>query len=241
MSFVLLLSRQKSFLVDTSQKTFSFQHGKIDLAKAKIGRKIRSSSGYEFFVVQPSILDFMKKGKRGPQIITPKDAGQIAATTGASNGWKCLELGGGSGFLTMFLGNLVSPGGSVASYEKSKINSLIVGKNIKFCGLEKIAKVKNKDAARFTEKNLDLITMDMPDAHKLVRKCFSALKHGGWFCCYSPHIEQQIKVRKEMDKLDFISVRTTENIQRDWKSYKGFTHPRYGLGHTGFLTFGRKV
>lgn len=240
MPLILLLGKQRSFLVDTNQKTFSSQYGKIDLTKAKIGRKIKSSLGYEFSVVQPTILDFLRKCKRGPQIITPKDAAQIIAVTGVSNGWRCLDLGGGSGFLTLFLGNAVAPNGSLVTYEKSKPNSQIIARNIKFCGLDNV-KVKNKDAAKFTEKTLDLITMDIPDAEKLIKKCYRSLKAGGWFCCYSPHIEQQIKVRKEMDKLDFINVRTMENIQRDWKSFKGYTHPRYGLGHTGFLTFGRKV
>ncbi len=241
MGVILLLSRQKSFLVDTDQKTFSSQYGKIDLSKARIGRKIKSSSGYEFSVVRPTILDFMRKSRRGPQIITPKDAGQIVAITGASDGWKCLDLGGGSGFLTMFISSIVSPNGSVVAYEKSKVNADIVRRNVKSCGLDGVATVKNKDASKFTEKNLDLITTDMPDANKLVKKCFSALKPGGWLCVYSPHIEQQIKVRKEMEKLDFVEARTVENIQRDWKSFKGFSHPRYGLGHTGFMTFGRKV
>jgi len=78
-------------------------------------------------------------------------------------------------------------------------------------------------------------------AEKLVKKCYSALKSGGWLCVYSPHIEQQIAARNAMEKNGFIMVKTMETIQRNWSSLKGFTHPRpSGIVHTGFITFGRK-
>ena len=117
-----------------------------------------------------------------------------------------------------------------------------MAKNVKFCGHEKIIKVKNKDAAKFTERNLDLITMDMPDAEKLVKKCAKALKPGGWLCSYSPHIEQQIRVREALEKAGFLFIKTIETTQREWSSLKGYTHPRYGgIGFTGFITLGRKL
>ena len=241
MAMLLLLGKQRSFLVDTAQKMFSCQYGKIDLTKAKIGKRIKSSLGYEFVAVRPSIIDLLKKSKRGPQIITPKDAGQVIAITGVSPGWECLDLGSGSGFLSMFLGNLVKPKGSVVTYEKKKEFAKTAGKNIKFCGLSNI-RVKNKDAAEFTEKDVDLITTDIPDADKLVKKCHNALKLGGWLCCYSPHIEQQAKVRNAMEKHGFVFIKTIETTQREWSSLKGYTHPRYGgIGFTGFMTFGRKL
>jgi len=241
MKLLLLSKASKSYIVDTSQKKFSCNQGLVDLTKAKIGRKIKSNTGAEFLVLQPTITDLLRKASRGPQIIMEKDAAQIAAVTGIANGWKCLDAGSGSGFAAIMLGNFVKPSGSVVTYEKLERHCNIAKKNIKYCGLEKIIKIKNKPAEQFTEKNLDLILLDMPDSDKMVKKCYSALKPGGWLCIYSPHIEQQIKARKQMEKNSFISVRTIENIQRQWKSLKGFTHPKpSGIMHTGFTTFGRK-
>ena len=75
-----------------------------------------------------SFIDQLKKCKRGPQVILPKDAGSIAAITGVSSGWKCLDAGGGSGFLSLFLGNLVRPGGKVSAYEKPQKTKKKIGK-----------------------------------------------------------------------------------------------------------------
>lgn len=240
---ILLMSKQRSFLLDTTQKQFHSQYGIVDLTKIKkYGQKVRSSSGYEFVAVRPTILDLLRKCRRGPQIITPKDAGQIIAVTGVSSGWKCMDLGSGSGFLAIFLGNAVAPSGSVVTYEKKKEFAKNVEHNVKFCGLEKIIKVKNKPAEKFSESNLDLITTDIPDAEKLVKKCHKALKPSGWLCVYSPHIEQQVRVRAAMEKNGFIFIRTIETSQREWTSLRGYTHPAYGpIGFTGFVTAGRKV
>ncbi len=239
---VLLAGKERSFLVDTEQKEFHSNYGIVDIKKIRYGQKIRSSLGHEFVCIKPTITDLLRKCRRGPQIVTPKDAAQVIAVTGVTAGWKCLDLGSGSGFLALFLGNAVLPNGSVVTYEKKKDFAKNVEKNAKFCGLDKIVKVKNKPAEKFTEKELDLITTDMPDAEKVVKKCLASLRAGGWLCCYSPHIEQQIKVRQQMEKTGFVNIRTTETTQREWTSLKGFTHPRYGpIGFTGFMTFGRKV
>lgn len=57
-----------------------------------------------------------------------------------------------------------------------------------------------------------------------------------------PHIEQQVDVRKEMDRCGFRYIKTVETIQREWKSLGGYTHPvPKGIMHTGFMTFGRKI
>ncbi len=241
---VLLMSKQRSFLLDTVQKQFHSQYGIVDLTKIKkYGQKIKSSLGHEFVTVKPTIIDMLRKCKRLPQVITPKDAAQIIAVTGASNGWKCLDAGAGSGFLAIFLGNAVAPDGRVTTYEISKEYAEAVKKNVRFCGLDDIIKVRNKDILKgFTEKSLDLITLDMKHAELLIKKAHKALNHGGWLCVYSPHVEQQAKARKEISKLGFIYLKTTETIQREWTTDYGFSHPRYkGLMHTGFLTFARKL
>lgn len=237
----VLLIGEKSFIVETEQKNFNNKYGKFDLAKIKIGKKIKSSLGKEFMAVKPTIIDLLHKCSRGPQVVTPKDAAQVVAVTGVTKGWKCLDAGAGSGFLSLFLGNIVGPEGKVTGYEKEKRHYEIVKKNINFCSAENV-KVKNKDILKgFTEKKLDLVTLDMKSAEKMVAKVSKALNYGGWLVVYSPHIEQQREVRDKMKNSGFTSIKTIENIQRSWTTDYGFSHPKYqGLMHTGFLTFGRK-
>ncbi len=52
------------------------------------------------------IRDFLRKAKRGPQIIPPKDFGMIVAETGCGKDWKVVDAGTGSGFLAMMLANI---------------------------------------------------------------------------------------------------------------------------------------
>jgi len=238
----ILLLGERNFLVTKKQRKMGTHFGEIDLTKIKKwGQKITSSKGTVFFVVQPTILDLLRKCNRMPQIITAKDAAQIVAITGAGDGWKCLDAGSGSGFLALFLSNVVKPTGSIVTYEKNKKFYDNAKKNIEFCSMEKIIKIKNKDLLKvFTEKNLDLITLDMIYAEKIISKAYKALKPGGWLCIYSPHIEQQQRSVMEFENHNFVQIRTIETMQRDWQ-ISDYSHPRpKQIVHTGFMTFGRK-
>lgn len=186
-----------------------------------------------------SYIDVEKKFRRGPQIITRKDAATIVAATGIQPNWRCLDLGGGSGFLALFLANLV-PNGTVTCYEIKKENANLLKENIEKSGFENI-KVINNTAEKFTGKDFDLITMDLKGAEKLISKAYKALKKGGFVAVYSPHIEQQIKVAEAMEKAKFKNIRIIENIQRQWTSVHGYTHPIPSqVVHTGFVAIGRK-
>ena len=186
-----------------------------------------------------SYIDTEKTYKRGPQIITRKDAGAIVARVGLQPNWRCLDLGGGSGFLALFLANL-TPSGSVTTYEIKKEHAEIIKKNIGASGFRNV-KLVNKPAEKFAGGGFDLITMDVKGAEKIIPRAYKALRSGGVIAVYSPHIEQQIACRATMEKAGFKSVITIENSQKEWSSVHGFTHPVPSQTvHTGFLTFGRK-
>ncbi len=237
-SLILLLGK-KNYLVKPIK--FSCEFGTTDLRKLigkRFGRKIKIGKE-SFTVVNPNIIDFLKKAKRGPQIILPKDLGLIVSITGCSPGCKVVDAGTGSGFLTLFLGNL---GCKVYSYEKNKKFYEIAKKNLKNSGLKNII-LKNSDIIKgIKEKNVDLITLDMKNPEKVIKNAFKALKTGGWVAIYSMHIEEVKKVFKELKKYDFTDLRIVENLQREWQTIKQFTRPKtYMLAHTGFLTFARKM
>ncbi|NIO44394.1 MAG: methyltransferase domain-containing protein [Candidatus Aenigmarchaeota archaeon] len=237
-SLILLLGK-KNYLVRPIK--FSCEFGTTDLRKLvgkKFGRKIKI--GKEgFTVVEPNVTDFLRKAKRGPQIILPKDLGLIVSVTGCSPGWKTVDAGTGSGFLTLFLGNL---GCRVYSYEKEKRFFNIAKKNLKNYGLKNVV-IRNSDITKgIKEKNVDLVTLDMKNPEKVIKHAFKSLKLGGWIAIYSMHIEEVKKVFKELKKYDFTNLKIVENLNREWQSIKQFTRPKtYMLAHTGFLTFGRKM
>ena len=237
-SLILLIGKKKYVV---KPMNFSCEFGTVDLRKLigkGYGRKIKIGKE-EFSVLKPTITDFLRKARRGPQVILPKDTGLILSITGCSPDWKVVDAGAGSGFLTMFLANL---GCKVYGYEKNEAFYEIVKNNVKKFGL-KNAKIKNADITKgIKEKNVDMITLDMKDPQKAVKNAFSALKPGGWLVVYSMHIEEVKKVNKELKKYDFTSFNIIECLHREWQTVKDFTRPKnHMLAHTGFLTFARKL
>jgi tRNA (adenine57-N1/adenine58-N1)-methyltransferase len=186
-----------------------------------------------------NIIDFLRRAKRGPQIIHPKDTGIIVSETGCNKNWKIVDAGTGSGFLALFLGNL---GCKVYTYENQKRFYEIAKRNIKDSGLKNI-KLKLKDITKgISEKNVDMITLDMKDDTKVVGYAYNALKKKGFLVIYSMHIEKMQNIFKELKKYNF-RIKILENIQREWQiEGETFTRPKSRMiGHTGFLIIARKI
>jgi protein-L-isoaspartate O-methyltransferase len=154
-----------------------------------------------------------------------------------------LEAGVGSGSLTTALASIVAPTGNVVSYDIREDFIEHAMKNLKTTGLEKYVKILEKDVTKgISEKNLDAIILDIPNPWDAVGHTYKSLKVGGYLCCYSPLVSQLELTVKEMRKHSFIEIKTFENIQRDKIIGERGTRPRLNmLGHTGYLTFARKV
>jgi len=186
-----------------------------------------------------NILDFLKKAKRGPAVILPKDIAAIIANTGVASGWKVVDAGTGSGFLAMFLANL---GCKVYTYEKEERFYKIAKKNIDKLSLKNIKIFKQDIIEGIKQKNVDLVTLDMKNPEKVIPLATKSLKKGGFIVIYSMHVEQMKKVIKELEKNNFKDIKTIETFQVEWQSIKNYTRPKtWLLGHTGFLTFARKI
>lgn len=180
------------------------------------------------------------KLKRGPQIITPKDASLILAYTGVMPGSKVVDAGSGSGHLAIFLANYLRPG-KVYTYEKDERFVKIVKDNIKVSDLSKFVTLRYADITKgIKERNIDLITLDLKDAKKVVKLAYERLKVGGSIVVYSPTIEHLMGAVKEMKKVGFDSIKTIENIVREWKVDYTTRPKTMGIMHTGFLTFAKK-
>ena len=195
----------------------------------------------EFVILKPNLNDFLERiAERGPQIVMPKDASLILAKTGISSQAFVVDGGTGSAFLSIFLANYVSSG-KVVTYETDERWFKVAQKNIKNSGLKNILLKKRDITKGISEKEVDLVTLDLQDSYAAVPRAYKALKIGGWLAIYSPHVEQVVQVTKEIKKKGFSIPKTFESIVREWKVERT-THPRtMGLMHTGFLTFARKV
>lgn len=241
----ILLTGKKSFLVEAS-KDFHSQFGVIkvgDLVGKKFGTKIKAAQGEEFFALRPNLIDFLhKRLERMPQIISLKDCALIAAYTGLSPSYRVADGGTGSAFLALFMANIVRPGGKIYTYELRKDFFDIAKKNIDESGLNAWVEIKNQDMMKIKEKELDLITLDMPNAEKMVHITEKALKPGGFLAVYSPYIEQMQAVLKALEQSSLLHVKTFEAHVREYQGESGFTRPKtMGINFTGYITIARKI
>ncbi len=178
--------------------------------------------------------------KRGPQIITPKDLGIILAYTGVGNDSRIVDAGTGSGYLTIFLAKHLKPC-KIYSYEREKRFLKIASENIKKTGLSEYITLKNKDVTKgIDESELDLITLDLKDADKVISESFSSLKVGGELVIYSPTIDHLERCIEKIRDMKFKGPKTIEVITREWKTERTIRPKTKGIMHTGFLTFTKK-
>ena len=239
---ILIAKEGKSFYIRDISKDFHCQFGLVkakDLKK-KDGSVIKTNTKKELTIFTPSFIDSYKKIKRAPQIITRKDAAMIIAETGVNKDSKVVDAGAGSGALASFLANICK---EVTTYEIREDFTKIVEKNKELLALKNL-KIKNKDIYKgIDEKNLDLITLDLPEPWKAVEPAKKALKTGGFLVSYSPTIPQVIDFINKIDKdKGLIHIKTIELIQREWEIQDRKVRPKTTQTvHTGFLSFVRKI
>lgn len=243
---VLIDNNSKKFIINTSGKTDKYKGvGVIDpgsLVGKKYGKQL-TIGNKQFWVLSPSLQDKLQGLKRQAQIILPRDAAHIIMNCSIESGHTVLEAGIGSGSLTIALANAVAPKGKIISYDKRKDFIEHALKNLKTANMDKYVIAKRKDVTKgINENELDAIILDIPNPWNAIKHVWKSLKPGGYFCSYSPLISQVEKTVNEIEKQNFIEVKTFENIQREMIVSKHGTRPSFGmLGHTGYLTFARKV
>ena len=240
----ILITRQgrKFYAKDLGQDLHT-QYGyvkKEELKKAKEGDLVKSNTGREFFIFNPSFIDLYRKIKRDAQIIPLKDIGFIIAETGINKSSKVLDAGSGSGALACFLAAIAK---EVVTYEIREDFIEIVKSNIEFLNLKNI-KIKNKDIYKeIDDKNIDAVILDVPEPWNAIENCAKALNPGGFLVSYSPSIPQVADFVNALRKNErFVYLKSVEITEREWEVEERKVRPKSsGLGHSGFLSFARKV
>ena len=242
----LIDSNYRKYIINTEDKTDKYRGvgvidpstliGKIYGEQIEIGNK-------QFWILKSSFLDKLQGLKRKAQIILPRDAAQIIVNCSIGSGNKVLEAGIGSGSLIIAIANAVAPNGKIISYDNREDFIKHALKNLKKANLERFVETKNKDVTKgINEKNLDAIILDIPNPWDAVKHAYNSLKPGGYLCTYSPLSSQVENTVKEIKKHNFIEIKTFENIQRKIVVSENGIRPSFDmLGHTGYLTFARKV
>lgn len=242
----LIDQKNNAYLIDTTASTDHFKGVGILNPQDLIGKKYGTTidvNTKQFYIFQATLPDKLRSLKRKAQIILPKDAAHIIIHCDITPGKTVLESGIGSASLTTALATMIQPDGKVISYEKRSDFIEHAEKNLKKSQLIDYVTIKEKDVtAGINETNLDAIILDIPNPYDAVEHAWNALKAGGILCTYSPLISQVEQTTQQMQNLPFIDIKTIETLQRDIIVKEQGTRPSFDmLGHTGYLTFARKI
>jgi tRNA (adenine57-N1/adenine58-N1)-methyltransferase len=182
----------------------------------------------------------LKKLKRGgPAITLPKDAGPIMAYVGLGKDSRVIELGSGSGFMTVQMARVAK---EVVSYEKRDEFLELARSNVERAELDNV-EFKHKDVLEGIEEDdgsWDFVFCDIAEADRAVDMAHKALRKDGYMAAHCLHSEQAKALHLALEPM-FSEVFTIENIMREYEVRDfGFRPKHFGLMHTAYLVIARK-
>nr|WP_282730824.1 tRNA (adenine-N1)-methyltransferase [Methanobacterium alcaliphilum] len=236
--------RGKKYILDEGQD-FHNDLGiikKEELENCVPGDILKTHKEHEVKVIQANVNDFIELMERKCSILLPKDIGIVIAYTGLGCGDKVVDAGTGAGAIALHFANVVGKEGEVHSYEIREDFTKIAQKNVKQFGFDNIT-IKNQDIKEgIDEEEVDLIFLDLPKPYEMMESVFDALKSGGWLAVYAPYIEQVQILNRIAKKIGFNEINTIECILREMEVKSKGTRPKTRMvGHTGYLSFARKL
>lgn len=215
-----------------------------DIINAKVGDVLETHMGKKYTVIEPNINDYIDLMKRNCSILLPQDLGLITGFTGIGYGSKIVESGTGAGSSLLFFANIVGPDGHVSSYEIREDFVKIIKENINGTDFKNITLYNQDVTEGFKEEDnsIDLVFLDLPKPGEVIEDAYRILKTGGFIAVYTPYVEQFQIVNKVLGKSGFKNIKIREGNVRELEIKKNKTRPNSRMaGHTGYITFARKL
>ncbi|HVE75663.1 MAG TPA: tRNA (adenine-N1)-methyltransferase [Actinomycetota bacterium] len=247
---VLLIDRkERTYLVTLKAGgSFHFHRGIVlhdDLIGQSDGSQVLSTEGEKVTAFVPRYPDFVLKMPRGAQVIYPKDSGAIITYADIYPGAKVFEAGIGSGALTIALLRAIGSKGSVVAYEQREDFAANALSNVEsfMGGPQSNLVIQMKDAYGPIEDGpFDRAVLDLSEPWRVIPALDSEVRAGGIVASYLPTIVQSQTLTEELRARGWTSIVTMEVLIRTWHIEERSVRPDHRMvGHTGFLTFARKV
>lgn len=246
---VLLYNGEKAcYLLTLPEKgIFSTHKGNINLTEIldkAYGDAIKTHTGEIFYILKPTLADIAMKVKRTTTIVYPKDASMMLLRTIIFPGAKVIEVGSGSGALTVILANFVRPEGKVYSYEIRNEFLENARLNVRRFGLENYVEFVEADVEKqgFRHKEADAVFVDLPEPWGVINWARQALKGGHCLVSLNPTIEQIKKTKSVLELEGFTRIRVVELLEREILVKFTGTRPRERMvSHTAYLIFAQKT
>ena len=207
----------------------------------KIGDIVETHLGRKFTAVKPRTTDMFRHLERTGAPMLPRDIGLIIGMAGIGSEDRILDAGTGTGILSICMGNI---GAEVVTYEKNLEFVKVAQRNVEKAGFEKQIDVRSRDVLEDLENlsGFSVVTLDMRNAEKVVEHAREILAPGGFIIIYSPFIESAKRVVEMAREIGLSDIKTMDTVQREMQFDPRGSRPQTGgVGHSGYLTFARKL
>lgn len=240
---VLICHKERKYLkkVDINS-VFSGKGGTIifsELVGTPFGR---SHNAYEIY--KPTLEDIVMFGlRRNTQIIYPKDAAYICFKLNLKSGSKVLELGTGSGALTLVFSSIVGKEGKVITVEKEDRHFKNAKKNIErfsfFSNVESI----NCDIFDYKDLGFESVFIDVREPWHYIDHIWGLSKPSASLGMIVPTTNQLSEILKALENhKGFGNIEICEIMLRKYKTVSERIRPFDRMvAHTGYLIFARKL
>ncbi len=224
-------------------ETFHSHLGRLQHAQLigqSVGGWYRTDKGHTLLAVRPTLGDYVRQMPRGPQIIYPKDLGNIVSFADIFPGATVIEGGLGSGALTSALLRAVGREGRVVTYE---IDESVLPKAMR--NIQRVTpdadnlEVKVADLYQgIEEREVDRIVLDVPEPWQAVGTVAEALVMGGIMLSFLPTVLQVHRLVGALEQDGrFQMIESLETLLRTWHVTERSVRPDHRMvAHSGFLT-----
>ena len=226
------------------EKEFITNEGKFKFSNVEnIPSIVKTTTGVNFKIYKPTYKEFVLLMKRGPQIIYPKDVAQIVLESNIHNSSNVLEIGSGSGALTLYLYTLLKNTGKLYSLDSSKINQRRANKTISryistLSEENNDITFLNEELVNFNYKTLNekinSIITDVPEPWEFFTN--NKIENSIHWVSYLPSMTQVMRMNDTLKDEQFQDIEIKEVILRDWVVDEKIVRPSNKLvSHTGFI------
>jgi tRNA (adenine57-N1/adenine58-N1)-methyltransferase len=210
-------------------------------ADVEPGEIVESHIGEPFTARKLRGPDLFNHFERTGAPMMPRDIGLIVGHTGVSGADDILDAGTGTGVLAAYLGRC---GADVTTFERDPEFAEVARENMALAGVADRVDVRTGDVTDQLGDldRYDVVTLDTEDAPTMVERTPNLLRDGGYVAVYSPFVEGTREAVSAAHEVGLSEVETLETIQREMDfDDRGSRPSTAGVGHTGYLTFARRV
>ena len=241
----LLLDRKsRRYMVTLEEsETFHSHLGRLhhdQVIGGSVGGWYRTDRGHTLLAVRPTLGDYVRQMPRGPQIIYPKDLGNIVSFADIFPGATVIEGGLGSGALTAALLRAVGSEGRVITYE---IDESVLPKAMR--NIRRIIPEPDNLEVKIgsiydgiEERGVDRVVLDVPEPWQAVNGIADSLVMGGIMLSFLPTILQVHRLAGVLEQDGrYQIVESMETLLRTWHVTERSVRPDHRMvAHSGFLT-----